>query len=80
MNLIGYRHNKEREERETMKIITRKSYIFRTTDTRLQQFNDKRVLVINKLSEEEAEELNMYNVCLNGVACFTVYEDELHEV
>ncbi|CAD0300702.1 hypothetical protein [Enterococcus phage 163] len=63
-----------------MKIITRKSYIFRTTDTRLQQFNDKRVLVINKLSEEEAEELNMYNVCLNGVACFTVYEDELHEV
>ncbi|UQT00567.1 hypothetical protein JEFDOCMN_00004 [Enterococcus phage vB_OCPT_CCS1] len=80
MNLTGYRHNKEREERETMKIITRKSYIFRTTDTRLQQFNDKRVLVINKLSEEEAEELNMYNVCLNGVACFTVYEDELHEV
>lgn len=63
-----------------MKIIIRNSYIFKTTDTRLQQFNDRKVLVINKLSEEEAEELNMYNVCLNGVACFTVYEDELHEV
>lgn len=62
-----------------MEIIIGNSYIFRTTDTRLEQFNNEGVLVINKLSEEEAEELNMYNVCLDGVACFTVYEDELHE-